>query len=175
MTFITGCILIVVCVGFPQFIPQVQHSEKHLGASIDSGLISVRQVKEILDHLGMKVGPIDNNWTREYARAVADFQFSQHIEADGWSRDLCQVASGLARILLGRCQEIVLAGTDSLLCRTSCFVTPPSWPSPQSRPAWPSARARRPSAPPAGPTQSGTRACGRAAPWCDRVRPARTR
>jgi len=83
MTFITGCILIVVCVGFPQFIPQVQHSEKHLGASIDSGLISVRQVKAILDHLGMKVGPIDNNWTREYARAVGDFQFSQHIEADG--------------------------------------------------------------------------------------------
>lgn len=57
--------------------------EPQLGAAIRRHLIEVQQVKEILQHLGMYGGVINNETDDAYFKAVANFQSSQNITQDG--------------------------------------------------------------------------------------------
>jgi hypothetical protein len=110
MSFIVGCVLIILCVAFPQMFPSLAASNgmentlettgsirtasfpgtdvskepPFLGAAIKNHLISVREVKVILRHLGKYAGPIDDEPSDSYFQAVAEFQVSQRIDADGY-------------------------------------------------------------------------------------------
>lgn len=100
MTSAVGCVLLILCDFFPQVFPNpdakptpvptpvpihVESKEKlrPLGAAIQNGLISVRDVKFVLQGLGRYPGPVNDEADDLYFQAVGDFQISQSIDADG--------------------------------------------------------------------------------------------
>jgi peptidoglycan hydrolase-like protein with peptidoglycan-binding domain len=93
-----GCALLILCDFFPGVFPstdakpkpgpaptQVEAKEKlrPLGAAVQNGLISVRDVKTVLHHQGQYVGPLNEEADDLYFQAVGEFQLSQKIDADG--------------------------------------------------------------------------------------------
>jgi hypothetical protein len=69
--------------------PPVVHLDKSktppfLGAAIKNNLVTVQDVKRILRHVGKYTGPIDDDPSVAYFQAVAEFQVSHSIDADGY-------------------------------------------------------------------------------------------
>lgn len=96
MSSVAGCALLIMCDFFPQVFPNpepkpsavpthVEDKDKFrpLGASIQNGLITVRDVKTVLRRQGQYVGPLNDEVDDLYFQAVGDFQLSQKIDADG--------------------------------------------------------------------------------------------
>jgi Putative peptidoglycan binding domain len=86
-SFVIGCLLIALI-----FTPILKYlntpsepniSKMELGASIKIGIIAVRDVKKLLNHLGYYKGPINDDPDPPYFQAVTDFQIAQKVEADG--------------------------------------------------------------------------------------------
>jgi hypothetical protein len=71
-----------------------------LGTAITNHLIDVRDVKRVLQHLGMYVGPINNEPDDAYFQAVANFQHSRKYCSRWarWRRDLWKAAGSMARV-----------------------------------------------------------------------------
>jgi len=112
LSFVVGCILLAVCVLYPQIFPDQESStvpkiaekapapnvadkaptalptapneQPWLGAAIKNHLITVRDVKVVLRHDGKYVGPIDDQPDDYFRQAVAAFQVSRNIKADGY-------------------------------------------------------------------------------------------
>jgi hypothetical protein len=95
-----GLVLVILCLAFPQIFPSAptattlastedkakvsdDRSKVFLGAAIQNHLITVQDVKRILRHLGKYSGPITDEVNDAYFQAVAEFQISQNIDADG--------------------------------------------------------------------------------------------
>jgi hypothetical protein len=95
LSFLAGLVLVVLCVMFPQIFPNsaanpvpLQNSAEDkskgfLGAAIQNHLMSVRDVKTVLRHLGKYTGPINDEANDAYFQAVGEFQVSQNVPADG--------------------------------------------------------------------------------------------
>ena|SRR5258708_7040160 len=101
LSFIVGCTLLAVCVLSPQILQQLSNqqsppepkaaekavitsNEPFLGAAIKNRLITVRDVKVVLRCDGKYTGPIDDQPNDSYLQAVAAFQLSRKITADGY-------------------------------------------------------------------------------------------
>jgi hypothetical protein len=102
LSSIVGLVLIAVCLAFPQLlagpqptppalasappadsIPSVANKPKFLGAAIENHIVTVRDVKKVLAHIGKYSGPMNDEVTDAYFQAVAEFQTSQKIQIDG--------------------------------------------------------------------------------------------
>src|SRR5262245_3531331 len=103
LSFVVGCALLAVCVLSPQILQQLSGQQSSaeakvaaaapgvpnkeppfLGAAIKNHLVTVRDVKVVLRHDGKYVGPIDEQPNDSYFQAVAAFQLSRNITADGY-------------------------------------------------------------------------------------------
>ena len=55
-----------------------------IGAAIRDHFITVRDAKNVLDHLGLHKGPINDEAGEAFRMEIVDFQMSQHIPPDGY-------------------------------------------------------------------------------------------
>jgi hypothetical protein len=93
MTSMVGCGLLVLC-QFPHIFPnpdatnpvsgaKLTLSSRAPGADIQNGVTTIREVKTVLRHLGRYSGALNDDLDDLYQQAVADFQISESIDADG--------------------------------------------------------------------------------------------
>ena len=100
LSSVAGLVLIVVCLAFPQLLASPQPNPppsvpsvpsvsalgdkpKFLGANIENHIVTVRDVKMVLRHIGKYNGPLNDEVNDAYFQAVGDFQTSQKIAVDG--------------------------------------------------------------------------------------------
>jgi hypothetical protein len=91
--FVVGCALIALALLKPDIFnapTEVLSAStcgdkaiKDLGTDITTHVTTVDEVKRVLQHVGMYNGEIDNKPDCAYFKAVAEFQHSQGIDADG--------------------------------------------------------------------------------------------
>jgi hypothetical protein len=107
LCFITGAALLGLCFILPRFLPSSGSAQTPApaptiapssgtpgcpndkpgawrGADIENGIITVQDVKRVLRHAGFFSGPMNECADPDFHKAVAAFQLSQSLKADGY-------------------------------------------------------------------------------------------